>query len=246
MWIWLWWAVGLSISTVCGLWVLRRRRDLGLGVLITIFAGYIVSANILAPRLIALDVGFGRLIVSTGSLIWPLTGQLSDMINEVYGRRNALWAMAISYVSNLLFVTFVFMAAGTEAVWGAEKEAAWREYFTPAGRILLASTTSFLVCQLIDITVYSLLKERFRRVEEAAGLSTLMLLGGFRSLVSDLINMVCDGIIFAVLAFAFVLSTSELLSLIYGSIITKALIIVIDKPWFVLFRLGIRNVRREV
>lgn len=244
--IWLWWAVGLSISTACGLWVVRKRRDLGLSVLITLFAGYIVSANILAPRIIELNAGFATLMVSTGSLIWPFTGQLSDMINEVYGRRNALRAMVIAYISNFLFLTFVFMALGTQGIWSADKEAAWREYFTPAGRILLASTTSFIICQLLDVTIYAFLKERFRHLEETASVKTIMLLGGFRSVVSDLVNMICDGIIFAVIAFAFVLSTAQLLSLIYGSIITKALIIFIDKPWFILFRLGIRDVRREV
>lgn len=244
MWIFLWWAVGLSLSTAVGLWIVRRHREYGLSVLMCLFAVYVVSANILVPRLIELPLGHG-IIIATGSLIWPFTAQISDMINEVYGRRRALIAVAISYIANLLFVTFVLMALNTTPLWEEGRETFWRNYFSPAGRILFASSVSFVICQSLDVLIYSALKERFRSAESQATGRRLVLLTSIRSVSSDLVNMICDGALFAVLAFAFVLEPGALADLILGSILAKALIAVIDTPWLIIFRLGVRNVTRE-
>lgn len=81
------WLVGLVISVCLSVWLIKKERDLGYTFLVTLSAGYIVFANILTPRMIQIDVGIEQLTIATGSLIWPFTAQLADMINEIYGRK---------------------------------------------------------------------------------------------------------------------------------------------------------------
>jgi uncharacterized PurR-regulated membrane protein YhhQ (DUF165 family) len=57
--------------------------------------------------------------------------------------------------------------------------------------------------------------------------------------------MILDGALFAIFAFLFVLPSEELFSLVIGSIIAKGLLAIIDTPWFVAFRIGVRDVKRE-
>lgn len=64
-------------------------------------------------------------------------------------------------------------------------------------------------------------------------------------MLSDFLNMFCDGFVFSVIAFAFVLPFDNLCQLIIGSALFKAVLSLIDTPLFVLFRIHIRNIERE-
>jgi uncharacterized integral membrane protein (TIGR00697 family) len=241
---WLYWLLGLIVSVYLSIWIIRKDRDLGYTFLVVLSAGYILIANILVPRLINIDLGFGGLTIVTGSLIWPFTAQLSDMINEVYGKRKTIYAFGLAYFINLLFVLFVLMANETTPIWSSQEELFWKSYFIPSGRVLLASTSSFIICQLIDIYVYSFFKE-FRVKEDNTNLSGIAFLGSIRSITSDVLNMIFDGLIFSVLAFIFVLPIDTLLSLILSSILFKATLSVLDTPLYILFRIKIRKELRE-
>ena len=241
----LYWIIGLTVSVYLSLWAIKRSREFGYTFLTVLSAGYIVFANILTPRLIQLDFGITQLTIVTGSLIWPFTAQLADMINEIYGKRKTFRAFLLAYFINLLFVLFVFMAEQATPIWTSEEEVFWKNYFMPSGRILLASTISFIVCILIDVNIFSYLKEKYRPKEEISSLGQLSIFGALRSMLSDILNMFCDGLVFSVIAFAFVLPLDSLCQLIVGSVLFKAFLSLIDTPLFILFRIHIRNIKRE-
>ena len=92
------WLVGLVISVCLSVWLIKKERDLGYTFLVTLSAGYIVFANILTPRMIQIDVGIEQLTIATGSLIWPFTAQLADMINEIYGRKKTVYALSLIHI----------------------------------------------------------------------------------------------------------------------------------------------------
>lgn len=241
----IYWLAGLIVSVYLSIWLIKWKRDLGYTFLVTLSAGYIVFANILTPRLIQIDVGVEQLTIVTGSLIWPFTAQLSDMVNEIYGKKKTVYAFLFGYFVNLLFVVFVLMASQATPVWTHEEENFWRNYFLPSGRILLASTISFVICNLIDIYLFAFLKEKFRMKEERAGLRTLACLSGLRNMISDIVNMLCDGILFSMVAFVFVLPAETLCHLIVSSVFFKVTMSVIDTPLFMLFRIKTQKVTRE-
>ena len=58
---WLYWLIGLVISVYLSIWIIRKNRDLGYTFLVVLSTGYILIANILTPRLINLNIGFGGL-----------------------------------------------------------------------------------------------------------------------------------------------------------------------------------------
>ncbi len=242
---WLFWAFGLTLSTLAAIVVVRRARSFGIVVFATLLACYVVCANVLVPRLINFDIGIMTLVVASGSLIWPFTSQLTDMINEIYGRRYAWGAIALAYLANMLFVSFVFAVGSLPATWDSSHEHWWRDYFYTSGRILIASSLTFLIVGFLDVWLFAELKRFAERYEVRASTAGLAVSSLLRSVVSDASSMVLDSILFAVLAFAFVLSWSELNTLIVGSVILKVIMAVIDTPWFVAFRLATRHVQRD-
>lgn len=235
----------MTVTTVAGGVLVSRYRDAGFAVLATIFAGYVLSANIFVPRLVVINLGISEFTLTTGSIIWPFTAQIQDMINETYGRKKALISVGSAFLVNLLFITFVYVGRAVPAVWDVSAEEFWREYFSSAPRIFFASWATFIVAQGVDIAVFSRLKEQYRRLGEENSTKRIVLYSASRSMASDLVNMTIDAALFAFLAFAFTLPWKALWDLILGSIAVKVILSLLDTPWFLGYRLIIRGTARE-
>ncbi len=243
---WLYWLLGILISVFATAIVIKRNRELGYTILVVVLAGFILISNIFTPRLININVGNYNLSVVTGSLLWPFVAQITDMINEIYGKRKTIFAFGLGYLINLLFVIFVLMANTTVPVWNNEMESFWETYFMPSGRVFLASTVSFVICQMLDAYVFSFLKEKYRKIEDGGSFKAIIYFSSIRSCASDFINMLCDGIVFTVIAFVFTVPVETLLTIALSSVIIKVFMALIDTPLFAVFRLMLRNEKRNI
>jgi uncharacterized integral membrane protein (TIGR00697 family) len=245
MWIWALWATGLTVSTILGAWLVRKYRDtLGYPSLLMIYLAYILGSNILASRIAMLDLGFGTLIVASAIIIFPFVGQAIDMINEIYGRRMAYFAIFLAFIANLLMSLFIYTASLIPpAPWLTEMDEAWRFFMLQAPRVVVVSYFAFMVASLIDATVFAEIKRRVYKKET----SNLRIVAGvlLRSLGTDVVNMVVDSLIFFPLAFYGVVPAWGLLELTKNGTMVKVLLTILDTPWFIAYRLLTRNVKRD-
>lgn len=239
---WIFWLAGLAVTTLVGAYLVRNHRDFGFPLLAAMLAIYVVGANILVPRLVNFEIfGLGFVLV-TGSIIWPYTAQLSDMINEVYGKRKAIFAAATAYLSNLMFVGFVLLAFQLEPLDPGSEEF-FRTFFGVAGRVLFASLCSYTSANLADIFVFSKIKAWARGREQTTG--NILLYATLRSGLSDGVNMVIDNVVFYGIAFYGTMPNEVLLGLIGSSLLAKVIMSQIDVPFYWAFRMLIRGVRRD-
>jgi uncharacterized PurR-regulated membrane protein YhhQ (DUF165 family) len=70
--------------------------------LIVAYVVVILMANWFDVRLVRVGV----LITDAGTLIFPITFLLSDLITEVYGYKNARLAIWCAFLFNLLFILY--------------------------------------------------------------------------------------------------------------------------------------------
>ena len=245
IYIWLFWAVGLTISTVVGSWLVRRFRDtLGYPVLLTFYVTYIVASNILASRISEYHILI-PLILTGGAITFPFVAQLIDMINEIYGKRMAYNSILLAFTANVMVSMFIFMISTVPpAPWLVSIDEVWKYFMLQAPRVVIASYTAFLVAEFLDATVFAEIKRRVYRYE----VSTKSILKGvlLRSVSSDVINMFVDSLVFYPLAFAFTLPFDVVLNMVWYGTYTKVLLSILDTPWFIAFRLMTREVRREI
>lgn len=247
MLVWTYWIAGLTLSTVLCSWIVKRDRELGYTVLIATYSAYILGSNVIAARLCQFNLGLlGIQIISTGSILWPFTGQVIDMINEVYGKRKAYVAVVLAYLLNIHFVIFALLGLQLPpAPWLAEFEPAYSFYFIQAPRILVASWTAFIVCSFVDVATFSRLKNYFAKRYKEESIGAIIKFVVMRNIISDVVNMSLDGVLFAVLAFSFITPMEAIANVIGGSVIVKVLLTILDTPWFVGYRIAIRSVTRE-
>lgn len=167
-----------------------------------IFVATLVISNVIANFMI----GVGPLSIGpweidsfdAGTLTFPLTYILSDVISEVYGykwsRRVAWSALAMNafFALMVIFVTRLPSPAWYDAA-----------YFSNAlgnsWRIVVASLVAFCVGDLADDRVFRRLRERNRKKydgkENMKGFA-------FRALTSSLVGHILDSNIFVFIAFA--------------------------------------------
>ena len=243
LWI-VWWIIGLAVSTLLGSYIVKNHRQYGLMALGGMLAIYVVGANILVPRLVDLNLFGMSFILVTCSIIWPYTAQVSDMINEIYGKKAAYLAAALAYVGNLMFVGFVLMSFNVPAIWDSANEAWYTTFFGVAWRVTLASICSYTLANFADINVFAAIKKYFAK-REGSAIANLFGASILRSAASDGINMVIDNIVFYTIAFLGTMPFPVLLSIIGSSMLAKVILSQVDLPFYLLFRYLTREVKRD-
>ena len=185
-----------------------------LPILFGLFAASVVMTNAVSANLIKV----GPFVMVAGALLYPVTFLLTDVLSEVYGKRIATRAVWTGFAAQALAVVFVQFAA----LWPSlnpEMGQAWSQVFQPMWRLALGSMIAYLVAQLIDVRVFHYVKRKTNGKHL-----------WFRNNVSTLVSQAVDTVVFALVAFAGVLSWDNIVSLILGQYTAKALMAALDTP----------------
>ncbi len=219
--VWIYWIISLTLVTWTSAFIVRKYKEAGFAVLTAFYCIYLAASQILASRIIIFDLGFHRFTAPCAVFVYPFIAQAIDMINETYGKKKAQLAILVAFLTQVLFVIFILMVSTLKPAPFFKFEVAWRSLFGLSIRITLASWVSFLICQNIDTYVFAALKKRYEK-------QVLL-----RSIVSDVLDLTLDSVIFVILAFAGVM---PLVPLIIGQIVSKNIIGFIDTPWFLWYK----------
>jgi uncharacterized integral membrane protein (TIGR00697 family) len=219
--VWIYWIISLTIVTYASAFIVKRFPEHGFAALVAFYTIYLGASQIMAIRIVEVDLGFHRFYAPASVFIYPFIAQAIDMINEAYGRNKAHLAIVIAFITQVLLVAFILMVKSLSPAPFFPYEEAWQKMFALGIRITAASWVAFLVCQNLDAYVFAWLKKRYeKRI-------------WLRSITSDCLDLTIDSVIFVTLAFSGVL---PILPLILGQIISKNIIGLLDTPWFVWYK----------
>lgn len=245
IWVFVFWVVGLSVSSLVSSWLVRRYRDsLGYPVLVVFYVTYILASNVLASRISEFNILI-PLIVSGGTITYPFVAQLVDMINEIYGRRMTYVAVFLAFTANVLLSMFILMLSTVPpAPWLVGLSDSWNYFMLQTPRIVLASYAAFLVAELLDAYVFAAIKRRVYKFELSVG--SIVKFALLRSLGTDLVNMFVDSLVFFPLAFALIIPWNDVWNMVWYGTYAKVLLASLDTPWFIGFRIFTKDVRRVI
>jgi uncharacterized integral membrane protein (TIGR00697 family) len=158
-------------------------------------------------------------------LVVPLMYTAIDVVVEVYGKERARSLVACGMLVIFLLMVYAFLATHlTPSARFAPTEAAYDKVFGTTVRIAAASLTAFGVASLLDVMVFS-------RLREAMHKKALW----FRNNVSNIVSQFFDTTLFITLAFyafdkPFSNNFSFLLGLILPYWLLKCAMSVIETP----------------
>ncbi|WNY26530.1 queuosine precursor transporter [Methanolapillus ohkumae] len=245
----LFWLITMTAVTLLSVRVVRKYPVYGFILLTAFYVTYLLSSQVIATRISVYDFGtwFGYSLVlaaPTAAIIYPFISQVLDMINEVYGKKRAVAAITAALLTQVLYVLFIAMAVKIPAAPFYELNEAWLSIFGLSVGIVFASWVSFLVCSLLDTYMFSYIKNKLRPRELAfKGDTFLNPYIWIRSLLTDVISLAVDSVLFVFIAFYIIggMPFDVVAGLIIGQLIVKVLIGAVDTPWFVLYKKMIQD-----
>lgn len=126
-----------------------------------ILAGLFITNAVVAELISGKLIQVGPFIMSIGIIPWPVVFLTTDLINEFYGKKGVrqlslLTTMLIGYAFLLVFFTIQVPAAKDISPISSGE---FKHVFGQGLWIIAGSITAFLVGQLVDITLFSKLKQ---------------------------------------------------------------------------------------
>lgn len=133
---------------------LTRQHQLYL-VLVALFVTCLLVADIVAGKFFRV----GSLSMSVGTVAFPISFLLTDIVNEYYGRRGARMLTLVGMA--MLVVGFGIITAARLAPVSEETYVSQESFdavFGLSGRLFGASLLAYLVSQILDIHAFHLVK----------------------------------------------------------------------------------------
>ncbi|HEU5281408.1 MAG TPA: queuosine precursor transporter [Gammaproteobacteria bacterium] len=189
----------------------------------------IVLANWFDPRLISL---FG-LDTDAGTLIFPFTFLLSDLITEVYGYKFARQAIWCGFLFNALFVVYGQIVVHMPSPSYQTNNEMFDALLAMNVRIIIASAISYLISEPMNSLVMAKLKIKMRGRYL-----------GIRFVLSTVFASCIDSFMFGTIAFYGVMSNENLISLILTMWFIKVIIECLGLPISVRLAKRLKNAER--
>jgi uncharacterized integral membrane protein (TIGR00697 family) len=167
----------------------------------------LITANIMAVKLI----GVYGLVFDAGTLIFPVSYIVGDILTEVYGFRAARRVIWLGFLCNLLAVGAIVIGGLLPAAPDFEAQAAYERILGYAPRILAASFLAYLVGEFANSIVLA-------RMKVATNGRYLW----SRTISSTLVGQSLDSLVFIVIAFAGVIPASAMVAVILTQVLLKS------------------------
>ncbi len=226
MWIvFLLWIVVIFISTIfISQYIKMQKRE---DVAIALFILFITMSQILAAKIGDFSIGDYQITAPVAVLIFPFTFQITDMVNENFGRKKTHRMIFIAFITQVLMVFFIWFSIEIPGApfWGSEAQSYWVTFLGSTIRITIASWISFLITENLDALLFAKLK----KITKGKNL-------WIRNVFSDIPTLALDSILFVSIAFGGVLPLDVVLGIIWGQMLTKWFFGIIDTPFMYLSR----------
>jgi len=227
MWlVFLVWVIVIFVSTLMiSQYIKMQKRE---DVAIAFYILFITMSQILAAKIGDFSIGTYLITAPVAVLIFPFTFQITDMVNENFGRKKTHRMIFIAFITQILMAIFIWFSIEIPGFpfWSATDQLFWISFFGSTIRITLASWISFIITENLDALLFSKLK----KLTKGKNL-------WIRNIFSDIPTLALDSLIFVSIAFVGVL---DIWPIIWGQLLTKWFFGVIDTPFMYLSR-GIIN-----
>ncbi len=127
-----------------------------------ILAGFFITNTIVAELIGGkLVTFFGTFTQSIGIVMWPVVFIVTDLVNEYYGQKGVrkLSFITVGLIA-FTFITLYICMAIPATNFSPVSDAAFKQVFGQSSRIILASICAFIVSQLVDSSVFWMLREK--------------------------------------------------------------------------------------
>jgi uncharacterized integral membrane protein (TIGR00697 family) len=178
-----------------------------------------IAAQMLADISSLKIVTFIGLSMDAGTIIYPFTFTLRDLVHKVIGRRGARIIIFTAAIINLAMagLFWVISQLPYDPSVGAQPD--WDSVLSPVWRIVLASILAEVFAELTDTEIYHLWVTRITKRYQ-----------WLRVLTSNAVSIPLDSMIFVWAAFGGVYPSSSVWEIFFANILIKGMVTLISLP----------------
>ncbi len=210
----------LTMLVVGGTMYVKKYNSSDL--LIALFVSIVISANIIAYKVASYDLGFMTIFATTGTVLFALTYLITDIVNEYFGRKETMKMIYITFFAQICATIFILMAISMPGAPFFTDQEAFVRILGSAPRVIFASLFTFIIMESLDAYLF----QKIKSLTKGRHLWV-------RSAVATVPIMFIESVIFVSLAFYGVFPVWPV---IYGMVILKLIVIVVDVPFIYLGR----------
>lgn len=212
--------------------MVSRARSIGIPALqlagakaVAVVASLYVAAQMMADILSLRIVMIAGFSVDAGTLVYPFTFTLRDMVHKVAGIAVARALIITAALVNIAMAALFWVAGQLPPDMAVGLQSEFAAVLSPVWRIVFASIVAEVLSEFIDGETYQRWTDRFGERNQWA-----------RVLSSNAVAVPIDSIVFSVLAFGWVLPWPVVLSIALSNVIIKGLTTVVSMPWIYLVK----------
>lgn len=195
--------------------------------LTALFSGLLVVSNILGVKLFAV----GEFMLPAAVIVYMATFLITDVIGEVYGKKNARRTVQAGFFTQLVVLLFIWLAVELPPAPAFTMQTEYEMILGGSFQVIAASLVSYLVSQHLDVSI-------FHRMKGRHGTRKLWL----RNNVSAGVTQLVDTSIFITIAFFGTVPFEAMLGMIAAQYVAKMVIVLFDTP---IVYLLVRTARRR-
>ena len=220
--------IGLFILTTLTALYIKKYDNPNLT--IAFYVALISVVQIITTRITVFDFDIFELVSPIGTYFFAFTFQMTDQINEKYGRKE-VQKMILIALATQVFIFFMLWLSTQQPQHPSTQFSAesYNAIMFGSARIIIASWITFFISENLDAYIFEWFKKKYD--------GKLWL----RSVVSDMTGLLIDSIIFVPLAFYGVLPQEIMLTILTGQIFTKWIFGTLDTPYIYLNRWILRT-----
>ena len=122
-----------------------------------IFVTSLVISNVMSSKIVAL----GPLTVPAAVVAYPLTFLMTDVIGEVWGKKEAGDTVKLGFICQLLSLLLIALGMALPVAPFADNQAEFTAVLGSTFRVVAASMIAYLCSQTWDVWVFHKLRDRY-------------------------------------------------------------------------------------
>jgi uncharacterized integral membrane protein (TIGR00697 family) len=137
----------------------QKRAGITFVVLAALFIAALITCNLVANKFVSVDLGFKTFIISAGVIPYPLTFLITDILSEIYGRKNTNIVVFSGFFASLfvlliLYLGHIFPAIDNSPVSNENFDIV----FQNSKKVIFSSMLAYLSAQFVDVRIFHFIK----------------------------------------------------------------------------------------
>jgi uncharacterized integral membrane protein (TIGR00697 family) len=178
-----------------------------------------IAAQILADITSLKIVWFLGFSMDAGTLIYPITFTLRDLVHKKMGKRAARTIIVTAAAINVIMALLFWLVSAMPYDVNAGPQPDWNAVLSPVWRIVVASIIAEVIAELIDTETYHLWVTRITTRYQ-----------WMRVIASNAISVPIDSLIFCWIAFGGILPSAVVWSIVLSNVLLKGFVTIVSIP----------------